>query len=105
VEKYGTVREVTDSNIIERMAITCWIKGYKHTLRICNTYRSSTATMVTRTRLTVTLYVQYSTVLYSTVQYSTVQYSTVQYITLPVLFPSYFAIEAYFFRYATNICN
>jgi len=29
--------------------------GYKHILRICNTYCFSTSTMVTRTRLNVTL--------------------------------------------------
>jgi len=32
-----------------------WV--YKHTLRMCNTYYFSTATVVTRTRLNVTLYV------------------------------------------------
>ena len=32
-------------------------QGYRHTLRICNTYCFATATMVTRTRLNVTLYV------------------------------------------------
>jgi hypothetical protein len=31
--------------------------GYNHTLRICNTYCFSTATMVARTRLNITLYV------------------------------------------------
>ena len=31
--------------------------GYRHTLRICNTYCFSTATMVARTRLNATLYV------------------------------------------------
>jgi len=31
--------------------------GYKNTLRICNTYWLSTATIIARTRLTVTLYV------------------------------------------------
>jgi len=34
-----------------------WV--YKHTLRVCNTYRFSTAKMVTLTRLNVTLYVHY----------------------------------------------
>jgi len=35
-----------------------WIrKGYRHTLRICNIYYFSTATMVARTQLSVTLYV------------------------------------------------
>jgi hypothetical protein len=38
--------------------------------------------MVSRTRLNVTFYVQYSTVQCSTIQYSTVQYSTVQYSTV-----------------------
>jgi len=32
-------------------------KGYKHTHRICNTYCFSTATLVTRTRLHVMLYI------------------------------------------------
>ena len=31
--------------------------GYRHTLRICNTHYVSTATIITRTRLIVTLYV------------------------------------------------
>jgi hypothetical protein len=33
--------------------------GYKCTLRICNTYCFSTATIVARTRLNVTLHVHY----------------------------------------------
>jgi len=38
--------------------IACWItKGYKHKIRICNIYCSSTATAVKRMRLNVTLYV------------------------------------------------
>jgi len=32
-------------------------KGYKYTLRLCNAYCLSTAAMVARTRLNVTLYV------------------------------------------------
>jgi len=35
------------------------ILGYKHTLRICDTYCFSTATMVARTSLKVTLYVHF----------------------------------------------
>jgi hypothetical protein len=35
-----------------------YLKLQKHTLTICNNYCFSTATMVTRTRLNVTLYVQ-----------------------------------------------
>jgi len=34
--------------------------SYKHTLRICNTYCFSTSLMVSRTRLNVTLYIQYT---------------------------------------------
>ena len=37
--------------------------GYNHTLRICNTYCFSTATVVARTRLDVTLYVRTLSVL------------------------------------------
>ena len=41
-----------------RMRIACWItKCYKHTPTICNTYCFSSATVVARTRLHVTLYV------------------------------------------------
>jgi len=49
VKKYGGARQVTDG-IIRRMRC-------KYTLRMCNTYSFSTATIVTRTRLNVTLYV------------------------------------------------
>ena len=42
---------------IWRMRIAYWISKATHTLRISNTHCSSTATMVARTRLTVTLYV------------------------------------------------
>jgi hypothetical protein len=42
---------------IRRMRITCAItQAYMHTLRLCNTYRFSTATVVTQTRL-ITLYI------------------------------------------------
>ena len=40
-----------------QMALRCWITKTTHTLRICNTYCFSTATMLTRKRLCVTLYV------------------------------------------------
>jgi len=44
---------------IWRMRIACWMpKGYKHTLRVCNSYCFSTATTVARKHLNVTLYVQ-----------------------------------------------
>ena len=60
--KYGWTRQATDDNIISRMRIACWITKatdtHKHTyLRIVKSYCFSMATMVTWTRLTVTLYV------------------------------------------------
>jgi hypothetical protein len=56
-EIYGTARQVMDDNIIRRMRFACWItKAIGIILRICNAYCFSTAKMVTRTRLNVTLY-------------------------------------------------
>jgi len=58
-----TVYEVTCKNIVDpdrpqttlwRMHIACWIPMATNTIR--NNYRFSTATMVARTRLYVTLY-------------------------------------------------
>ena len=40
------------------MRFACGISKDRHTLRICNTYCFSTATMVARRRLNVTLYVR-----------------------------------------------
>jgi hypothetical protein len=57
VEKFGRVGQTTDDNIIQRMRFTCWITKATNTLRICNTYSFSTATMITRTSLNVTLYI------------------------------------------------
>jgi len=57
VEKYCRAGQTTDNN----MALAhCMLdtKDYEHTLRICNTYCSSIATMVARTRLNVTVYVR-----------------------------------------------
>ena len=42
---------------IWRMRIACWMPEATDTLRLCNTYCFSTATMVTRKRRNVTLYV------------------------------------------------
>jgi hypothetical protein len=55
VEKYCTARQVTDDNMAHGQCMLD-IKGYKPTIRICNTYFFSTATMVARTRLNVTWY-------------------------------------------------
>jgi hypothetical protein len=43
--------------VIRRMRFACWITKATDTLRIYNTYCFSISTMVTRTRLNVTLYV------------------------------------------------
>jgi len=53
-EKFCTAGQVTDGNMAHEHCILD-TKGYKHTLRTCNTYCFSAATMVARTRLNVTL--------------------------------------------------
>jgi hypothetical protein len=52
----GTAGQATDDSKAHAL---CMLdkEGYKHTLRICNTYCFSMATIVTRKRLNVTLYV------------------------------------------------
>jgi hypothetical protein len=53
-----TDRQATNDNTTRRVQFACWITwSQKHTLRVCNTYRFSTAIQVTRRRLHVTLYV------------------------------------------------
>jgi len=42
---------------ILRVRTACWKTGYRHTLRIRNTYCFYTATLVTRTRFSITIYV------------------------------------------------
>jgi len=53
VEKYCRAGQATDDKKIRRMCCTCWMTKAtdRHTLRICNVYCLSTATMVTLTRL------------------------------------------------------
>ena len=53
--KCGRTRHTKNNNIILRMRFACWI-GNRHTLRLCNTCCFSTATVVSRRRLNVTLY-------------------------------------------------
>jgi hypothetical protein len=55
VEKYFTSIQATDDSII-RAHEPCKLDKYvyRHTLRICNTYCVSSATMVTRTHLNIT---------------------------------------------------
>ena len=56
MEKYFTAGQATDDNMAHAHCIL-YTEGYIHTLRLCNTYCISTASMVARTRLCVTLYV------------------------------------------------
>jgi hypothetical protein len=58
VEKYATAGQTTDDSIIRRMRIAWWIPKTTDTHRICYTYCFSTATMVTRTLVSVALYAQ-----------------------------------------------
>jgi hypothetical protein len=51
VEKYGKARQDTDNNTIRRMRVACWIT------KATDTYSFSSATVVTRTSLSATLYV------------------------------------------------
>ena len=59
--EHRAVYEIVWKNIVERgrpqMTIQCLLdtEVFKHTLRICNMYCFSTATMVARTRFIVTL--------------------------------------------------
>jgi hypothetical protein len=58
VEKYNTARHASDDNIIRRMRIACWITKATDTHSdYVILIAFSTATVVTRTRLNVTLYV------------------------------------------------
>jgi len=57
VEKYSTTGETTDGNIMQLMRSACWITQGTCPLAICNTYGFSPATIVARTRLSITLYV------------------------------------------------
>ena len=55
VKKYGTAGQATHDNITLAHALFMLNnKGYRHTLRICNTFCFSTAKMVTRTPVNIT---------------------------------------------------
>jgi hypothetical protein len=56
LKKYCGAGQTTDDNLLHERFMLGTL-GYKHTLIACNTCYFSTATMVTRTRLTVTVYV------------------------------------------------
>ena len=58
LKKNGWTRSAAEGNIIRRMCLACQKTNPRiHTLKICNNYCVSTATMVARTPLIVTLYV------------------------------------------------
>jgi len=54
MEKYFRAGHVTDDNMAHAHSVLD-TSGFKHTLRVCNIDCLSTATMVTRTSLNVTL--------------------------------------------------
>jgi hypothetical protein len=54
-EKYCRTGQATDDMVVRRMRIARCIPKATNTHRICNTYCFSTATVVARTRLNVTL--------------------------------------------------
>jgi len=56
VEKYCRVRQATDNNTAHAHYMVGTL-SHIHTLRICNTYCYSTATMVARTGINITLYI------------------------------------------------
>jgi len=58
VEKYCSPGQATNDNLVPAHCMLD-TSGYKHTLTIYNTYRSSTVTTVARTLLNVTLYVHF----------------------------------------------
>jgi uncharacterized protein YlbG (UPF0298 family) len=54
VEKYCTTGQATDDNTAHALhMVDNWNNCYKHTLRICNTYCFSTATIVVRKHLSI----------------------------------------------------
>ena len=62
MEKYGTTGQATDDNIIRRMRFAFWITKVTDTH---SEYVCSTVTMIPRTRLSITLYVQCLSSLFS----------------------------------------
>jgi hypothetical protein len=81
-EEYGGAGQATADNTIRRMRFACWITKATdtHTHKICNAYCFSTATMVTRTRLNITLYVRCLYLLYFAM-------TNVRMITVRIVFP------------------
>jgi hypothetical protein len=57
VEKYCRAGQATDDDNMTHVHCVLDTSGYRHILRLCNTHCFSTATMVARSRLSVTLYV------------------------------------------------
>jgi hypothetical protein len=65
VENCGAAGHTTHNMAHAHCMLDNW--DYRHTLRICNTYCFSTATMVTRTRLNVTWYAHCLSCLHHTI--------------------------------------
>jgi hypothetical protein len=89
VEKYGTARQATHYHIIRRMRFACWITKATDTHSECVilTYSFSTATVVTRTRLNVTLYVHCLSWYYCSVSLGKFHNSLPKYaIPIPLIF-------------------
>ena len=57
LEKCGGAKQATDDNITMCMHFACWITKATDTLRVCNTYCFSTATVVAQICLDVMLYI------------------------------------------------
>ena len=56
VEKCCRAEQTTEDNMVHSSCMLDSL-GYKHTLRLCNTYCFPTATMVARTRVNITSFV------------------------------------------------
>ena len=75
VKKYRTVGQATNDNMAHAHFML-GTKSYKHTLRICNTYCFSVATIVARTRHNVNV-IRTSTVFFSVLCLNVIRTSTV----------------------------
>ena len=58
VEKYGRAGQATDGSVVGCMRFACWMTRATDTLRICNSYCLSVATVVTWMCLSVMSYVR-----------------------------------------------
>jgi len=78
VKKYSTARQTTNENMAHALCVID-IKGYKHTLTVCNIYCFSTATNFALKRLNIRLYVNclsWSVVGNVVIRFVTLEYAT-----------------------------